>query len=142
MGTTHFRSSIAEQGDESLKIKFTNASFTNLTVTNLAGDANQHIATLTSNNFTATTGHIRILSVNTLTATTIKAPTSIKTLALTATTISVPTSITITASTGFIGAKVQVASIAASLTSGGITCLRVVAGNAATPYYIPLYVRA
>lgn len=126
MGTTHFRSSIAEQGDESLKIKFTNASFTNLTVTNLAGDANQHIDTLTSNNFTATTGHIRILSVNTLTATT----------------ISVPTSITITASTGFIGAKVQVASIAASLTSGGITCLRVVAGNSATPYYIPLYVRA
>lgn len=111
MGTTHFRSSIAEQGDESLKIKFTNASFTNLTVTNLAGDANQHIATLTSNNFTATT-------------------------------ISVPTSITITASTGFIGPKVTVASITASFVSGGISLLRVVAGNAATPYYIPLYVRA
>ena len=62
MGDTHFRSNIIEESSD-LKIKFTNASFTNMTVTNLSGDSTQHIATLTSNNFNATTGHIITLIV-------------------------------------------------------------------------------
>lgn len=35
MGDTHFRSNILEQGDDSLRIKFTNATFTDLSVTTL-----------------------------------------------------------------------------------------------------------
>lgn len=54
MGDSHFRSNILEQGDDALKIKFTNASFTNMTVTNISGDPTQSITTLTSNSVTAT----------------------------------------------------------------------------------------
>lgn len=53
-GNTHFRSNILEQGDDTLKIKFTNASFTNMTVDTMTVAAT-HIVTLTSNSLTATT---------------------------------------------------------------------------------------
>ena len=158
MGDTHFRSNILEQGDESLKIKFTNASFTNMTVTNLSGDSNQHIATLTSNNLNATTGTIKtITSVTKASLTNVTATSMVvknasfttahittgKMNALTATAVTIPTSITVNASSGF---KIPTAGVAASVTLAVASplkpavMLRVDVG--ATPYYCKLFRKA
>lgn len=127
MGDTHFRSNIIEQGDDSLKIKFTNASFTNLTVTNLAGDSVQRIATLTSNSFVATTAHIDNVTA-----------TSMVVKNATITTAYFSTKATVAATPGFVA---NVVASFTSLTGGTAARMLRVTTVGATPMYVKLYTR-